>query len=144
MKFPRNARIFRGHLDLAPFASMFFLLVIFVMLGSLLYTPGVRVQLPVADDLPGTDHPVIAVAVDHGGRLFFQNQIIGERELKFALRDAVRKSPEPLTLVVHADRNLKHEDLVRLTLLARDAGIHDALLATLPRMYSAPPGPAQP
>ena len=26
MKFPRNARIFRGHLEVAPFAAVFFLL----------------------------------------------------------------------------------------------------------------------
>ena len=42
MKFPRNARIFRGQLDAAPFAAVFFLLVIFMMLGSLVYTPGAR------------------------------------------------------------------------------------------------------
>ena len=33
MKFPRNARIFRGQLDAAPFAAVFFLLVIFLMAG---------------------------------------------------------------------------------------------------------------
>jgi hypothetical protein len=40
MKFPRNARIFRGQLDAAPFAAVLFLLVIFLMLGSLVYTTG--------------------------------------------------------------------------------------------------------
>ena len=46
MKFPRNAQIFRGQLDAAPFASVFFLLIIFVFLSGLLYSPGIRVQLP--------------------------------------------------------------------------------------------------
>ena len=69
MKFPRNARIFRGQLDAAPFVSVFFLLVIFVLLfslpGSLLHTAGVRVELPVSGNapLPGTDHPTISVAM---------------------------------------------------------------------------------
>ena len=45
MKFPRNARIFRGQLDAAPFAAVFFLLVIFMMLGSLVYTPGARLRV---------------------------------------------------------------------------------------------------
>ena len=45
MKFPRNARITRGLQDAAPYASVFFLLVLFVMLGSLVYTPGVQVPL---------------------------------------------------------------------------------------------------
>ena len=55
MKFPRNARIFRGQLDAAPFAIVFFLLVIFLMLSSLVYTPGVHIELPVADGLTGTE-----------------------------------------------------------------------------------------
>ena len=31
MKFPRNAKILRSHFDVAPFAAMFFLLLIFLM-----------------------------------------------------------------------------------------------------------------
>ena len=45
MRFPRHAKIFRGQLDPAPVAGVLFLLVIFVLLGSLLYTPGVLVQV---------------------------------------------------------------------------------------------------
>ena len=48
MKFPRNARMFKGHLDAAPLASVFFCLLIFVLLASLIYTPGVRIELPEA------------------------------------------------------------------------------------------------
>jgi len=138
MKFPRNARIFRGQLDVAPFASVFFLLVLFLLLGSLLYTPGVRVELPVAEGLPGTDRPTIAVAVDAGGRFYFENQIIGEKELQACLQQAVRKSPEPLTLLVEADKAVSYENLIHLTLLARGAGIRDALFATLPSAIAAP------
>ena len=35
MKFPRNARMLKGHLDFAPFASVFFCLLIFVVTASL-------------------------------------------------------------------------------------------------------------
>ena len=139
MKFPRNARIIRGQLDMAPFATVFFLLVIFVMLGSLVYTPGVRLQLPAADNVPGTDKPTVTVALGVSNRLYFANQIIGEDELKSRLRAAAKNSNQPLTLVIQADRAVTHENLVRLTLLARDAGITDALLAVLPRALDTPP-----
>jgi biopolymer transport protein ExbD len=132
MKFPRNARIFRGQLDAAPFAAVLFLLVIFLMLGSLVYTPGVPLQLPVANDLPGTDKPTIAVAIDGNGRLFFENQGIDENQLRGRLRQAAKESRE-LTLLVIADKSVTYDRLVRLTLLARDAGISQAWLATLPR-----------
>ena len=141
MKFPRNARILRSQLDAAPMASVFFLLVIFVMLSSLVYTPGVHVKLPVANDLPGTDGPTITVALDANNRLYFANQLITEAGLKLRLREAVKNSPEPLTLVVLADEAVTHTNLIRLTLLARDAGIRDALLATLPRLIVAPAKP---
>jgi biopolymer transport protein ExbD len=141
MKFPRNARLLRGPFDVAPFAAVFFLLVIFLMLGALLPTPGLPLRLPDAGDLPGTAGPNIAIAVDAGGRFYFANKIAGATELKFDLALAVKNAHRPLTLVIHADRAVTYEQLARLTLLARDAGITNELLATLPRVIgkSGPP-----
>jgi biopolymer transport protein ExbD len=45
MRFERHAKIFRGQLDPAPVAGVFFLLLIFILLGNLLYTPGVLVEI---------------------------------------------------------------------------------------------------
>jgi biopolymer transport protein ExbD len=142
MKFTRNARLLRSQLDAAPFAAVFFLLVIFMMLGSLIYTPGARLelQLPQGKGLPGTDKPTVSVAVDADGRLYYENQWLEENLLLNRLREAANMSAEPLTLVVQADKRVPHERLMRLTLLARDAGIMDAVLATLPGpMAHSPP-----
>src|SRR5260221_5883413 len=109
MKFPRNARIFRGQLDAAPFAAVFFLLVICLMLGSLMYTPGVRLELPIADELPGTDKLKVSVAIDSGGRYYYDNQLVQDKQLGTLLHKAVLGSPEPLTLVVYADRAVSTE-----------------------------------
>jgi biopolymer transport protein ExbD len=143
MKFPRNARIFRGQLDAAPFAIVFFLLVIFLMLGSLVYTPGIRLQLPVAGDLPGIDKPTIAIAIDAQGRLYFENQGIEESDLRTKLAEAAGRSAEPLTLVMQADQAVSNQRLIHLAMLAREAGLTETpWLATLPRAGepSAPQG----
>jgi biopolymer transport protein ExbD len=132
MRFPRNAKIFRGQLDAAPFAGVFFCLLIFLLLASLTYTPGVRIQLPAGADLPGPEHPSLTVVVGPAGQLYFQNQLVSADELKSQLRAAAKNSAEPLTLVVQADKAVKYETLVSLTLLARQAGIKEALLATHP------------
>jgi biopolymer transport protein ExbD len=141
MRFPRNARILRGQLDAAPFAAVFFLLVIFMMLGSLVYTPGARLelQLPQANGLPGTDKTPVWVAIDADGRLYYENQGIEENDLQRRLQAVVKKSAEPMTLVVYADKAVSYEKWFRLAVLAREAGISEALLATLPRPYAAPP-----
>ena len=141
MKFPRNAHLLRSPFDVAPFVAVFFLLLIFLMLAMLLPTPGLSLRLPVGDNLPGTDKPTVAVAIDVTGRLFFANQIVSESELKSRLRDAAKESREPLTFVIRADKAVTYEQLVRVTLLARDAGIRDILLATLPRVIGAPNQP---
>jgi biopolymer transport protein ExbD len=140
MKFARHARLLRNQLDAAPFASVFFLLVIFMMLGSLIYTPGARLelQLPQGKGLPGTDNPTVKVAIDADGRLYYDNEWIEEKVLRGRLQELARKSSEPLTLVVQADKSVSYERLMRLTLLARDAGIPEALLATLPGPMAQP------
>jgi len=45
MRFARHARIFRGPLDAAPLAGVAFLLILFLVLTSLVYTPGALVKL---------------------------------------------------------------------------------------------------
>ena len=45
MRFTRHARIFRGPLDAAPVASVLLLMMIFMLLGSMLYTPGVLLKV---------------------------------------------------------------------------------------------------
>ena len=140
MKFPRSARIFRGHLDFAPFASVFFLLILFALLGTFIYTPGVKVELalPQADDLTGTDQPTIAVAVTADGQYFYENQPVQESVLSDSLKQAVGKSLEPLTLLVRADKAVAHGRVVQLEIIARDAGITNVLEAVLPRVFSTP------
>jgi len=44
MRFARQSTIFRGPLDPAAVVGVLFLLVIFILLGSLLYTPGVLIK----------------------------------------------------------------------------------------------------
>jgi biopolymer transport protein ExbD len=132
MKFPRNAKIIRSQFDVAPFAAVFFVLVIFLMLGALVPTAGIPLQPPVAGNLPGVDQPTIAMAVDDQERLYFENQIVTEPVLKNCLIAATKSVREPLTLIIHADKAVSYETIAHLSLLARDCGITNAVLATLP------------
>lgn len=141
MKFPRNIRSQRSPFDVAPFAAVFFALVMLVLLSQLMPTPGLPLQLPAASDLPGTDRPGVSVAICPDGRFFFENQVVTEAQLHAGLTNAVNNSREPLTLIVHADKTVTYDQLVHLTLLARDAGIRNALLATLPRLLATPAHP---
>jgi len=95
MRFPRQARIFRGQLDAAPVAGVVFLLLIFMQLSSLLYTPGVLVDL---------NNPGATIRVGADGRIHFGTNFFTEAETNL-LREALRNSPAGPPFVVRADRD---------------------------------------
>ncbi len=151
MKFPRNARMFKGQLDAAPFACVLFCLLIFLLLTLVVPIPGVPVHLPEAvPGESGVEGPTVTVALDAGnaqnpnGVLYFRNQSIGEADLQRRLKDEVKKSPQPLTLVIQADTHVTVEQLNRLTRLAAKAGIKEVLQATLPGVFDDSAAPRNP
>jgi biopolymer transport protein ExbD len=138
MKFPRNTKVFRGQMDAAPFASVLFVFIILLLVqSSLVFTPGISVRLPETVDLPGTMNPKVVVTVDDTGQIYYENQVSDDRALKDKL-SAAREGKEALTLVIQADRGTKYDVLVRLAMLAREAGINEVLLATRARLAPVP------
>lgn len=132
MRFPRNTKVFRGQLDAAPYAGVFFLLAIFLLLNSsFVFTPGIPIELPEAPALPGALSPTLAVAIDDSSRIYFDNQLTSEAALKQSLRQAVAAAPE-LTLVIQADKGVTWKTLASVLLTAREAGVKRALPATRP------------
>ena len=140
MRFHRNIKILRGQLDAAPFLMVFFLVLLFAMLSVRTYTPGVQIELPLASDVPGWDRPSVSVTVDPQGRLYFDHQIMDQAGLLKQLKARKTSTPEPLALIIYADREVSYDTLVQVAELARSAGIQQALLATMPRLYDREPG----
>jgi biopolymer transport protein ExbD len=133
MRLPRNVRIIRAQFDVAAFVSVLFLLVLFVILHSnFVFTPGMPIQLPEAGGLSGTTNQTVTVAVDGQGQFYFENQLASESTLKNRLAGVVAQAQEPITLVIQADRSVTYDVLMRLGLLAREAGLREALLAVRP------------
>ena len=149
MKFPRNARMFKGQLDAAPLACLLFCLLIFLLLALVVPIPSIPVHLPDAIlGETGVEGPTVTVALDVGGSqntngvLYYQQQIISESDLQRRLKEEVKKSPAPLTLVVLADKNVTVQQLNHLTRAA--AGIKEIRQATLPGVFDSNTGPKSP
>ncbi|MCB1129119.1 MAG: biopolymer transporter ExbD [Verrucomicrobiae bacterium] len=135
MKFPRRVRLFTGQLDVAPIASLFFLLLTLLLLQThLVPPPGVRIDLPrvALPNLPATSNPWLAVAVDQVGRTYFENQVVTPGELRGNLANRVRKAGEPVSLLIQADRAAAQEVVMQLYALAREAGVEEVVVATRP------------
>jgi biopolymer transport protein ExbD len=138
MRLPRNRQIFRGQLDIAAFAGVLFILLIFILLHSqLVFTPGVPIHLTEAEDLPGVIGHTIVVAVDASGQYYFDNQLTHERALRVRLAEEVNASREPVTLVIQLDKAVTWENLSKLRLLAHKGRSKKAVLATRPPLSSS-------
>ncbi len=134
MKFPRNAKIFRGQLEAAPFAGVFFLLVIFMLLNSnLVFRPGILIQLPEDSERPspGIAGPVAVIVMDLNGRLYYESQMIQETDLTTRLKTEAGLHPD-LTLVIQADKAVSLGSWQRVARLANQAGVKKVLLASRP------------
>jgi biopolymer transport protein ExbD len=111
MRFERHVKIFRGQLDPAPFAGVLFLLVIFVLLGFLLYTPGVLVELKNEGTGKGS-----VIKITRDGRIIFAGKTNSATETNLAqLRADIGNLPEtePLQLVMEPGASTKLRDQVR-------------------------------
>jgi biopolymer transport protein ExbD len=138
MRFPVTVKPFTGQWDVAAWTGTLMLVLLFILLLPLVPTPGVRLELPAAADLPGLDEPVLPVAVDRESRFYFRNQVVDESALLHQLQTEARQYTRPPALLIHADRRTPYETLVRLALLARQAGLSRALLATQPADSKTP------
>jgi biopolymer transport protein ExbD len=142
MKFVRRAKVLRGPINAAPVAGVVMLLLIFMLLMSLLHTPGVLIHLPVGNSLTVSDNPTVVVAVDSGGQCFFENKPVSTNELnavlKGRLQDTARQSRK-LTMVLYADKAVKNEVFMNLESLAAAAGVTEVLIAGSPPAF----GPQQ-
>jgi biopolymer transport protein ExbD len=220
MRFPRNVKIFRGGIDAAPFAGLFFVLVLLMMLfyshiffpgvpielaepveepeviersvkvfrsgevrflgemlnleefrkelqalaqqgrvpkrvildaergaetravegierelsaaGIAIKLPGTRLELPDDAGFAGAANPVVVVAINLNGQLFFQHQLLREEALQQQLSMAVERAGAPVTLLLQADKKVPYERIIRLSRIARRAGVAKIHLATRP------------
>ena len=145
MKFQRNARILRNHMDIAPVGGMFFCLLIFLVLTALVYTPGVEISLPTSDSMvSGVEFPALSVAMTSTGQLYSQNAPISETNFWKMLSEEKQSHQDPVTLVVYADKAVTLEQLNHLRDLAYSAGIEHISQQVLPRIYDSPADKSKP
>ncbi len=126
MRFQTNVAIYNGRFIAAPFLSVFFLLAIFLALGTLFVSlPGVRIDQ--ADSLrPGL--PRVSVVLDAEGGIHFDSKLLSLEEFRDRLGQAVRDSERAPMLQILAEGRAGTAALGRLQGAARQAGVAEIYL----------------
>jgi len=116
-----------------PLLDVLFIALFFSFLGSnFVLAPGLTLNLPEGDRKSMAGLPTSAfLTVQSENVLLFQGEILKMDELKSALVEHVTKRGES-NLVVYLDREVSVQTLLRVTDLAREAGIVRVQVASQP------------
>lgn len=101
---------------------MLVLLVIFIITAPLL-THAVKIDLPQASSQPLPEKPeVISVSIDGSGKMYWNDQVIVQGELKTKLQEIAAKKPQP-ELNIRADKETRYQVLAEVMADAQNVGI---------------------
>src|SRR6185436_19035308 len=99
MKFPRNTRIFRGQLDVAPVACVFFTTALFLFLHSqIVFVPGVRLDLQPSRD---TNRP--SLFIDAEDLFHYGDVTLSRGSFLRRLKADAEKLKAPGTIILQVD-----------------------------------------
>jgi biopolymer transport protein ExbD len=98
------------------------LLVIMMVSATYIVSQSLKVELPKAASSDESVASIAAVTVARGGGLYFNQEPVTEPGLVGKLKKAYRDNPE-INLIVSADRNATHGDVVHVIDLAKIEGI---------------------
>lgn len=115
-------------ISIAPLIDIVFLLLIFFMLTSHFdILSGIDIALPEVSE-KGSEllADTIIVALDKSGTCFLQREKVSLKDLYPKLRD--RSQDKKVRLMLQADRDVRHGDVVRIMDIAKKAGIHAIII----------------
>ena len=119
MKYPRNTRIFRGQLDVAPVACLFFVTAILLFLHSqMVFTPGVRLDLH-----PSTDPNRPSLYIDAAELYVYQGTRMSPGAFEKRIRAEADKDSMPSTLIFQVDPRVSTNTIGRVQQLAAELGL---------------------
>ena len=116
MRFPRNAKIFRGQVDVVPLVGVLFLLLIFILLGSLIYTPGIPFRLDDKLSNSATERHMLKISAT--GEIIFNGQTNSLSDME-SLRGEFKKLPKDSMVIVKAHADAPRQVLVEVRNLTR-------------------------
>ncbi|MCB9754040.1 MAG: biopolymer transporter ExbD [Myxococcales bacterium] len=120
----RRGGVANGTIDLTPLIDVTFqLLIFFLLTASFRNESAFKLQLPKAQSHePVTEQKAVVIKISEDGRFEIDKKVVDMRELEMRLCNA-QDEGAAATVNIKADRNTKHENVVKAMDIARSCGI---------------------
>ena len=138
MRYKTHVKMETARLDMIALINCLFLLNIFFLLSSsVIFQPGVRVNLPmVSRPVDVRDANELFVTLTLAGSVYLAEKPCTWEGLKLRLR-TMHKSDPSRVVVIKADSGLSHEAITRVIAYVQAAGFTKISLAVATRQQSA-------
>ena len=119
-------------IDITPLIDVVFILLIFLMVSSTFTEqPGIRITLPSAKTASSERMEDLVLMIAKDGRIYLNDKLLDRSTLAEELKRKIQESPQKV-LILKADRQVNHGDVVTIMDLARKSGIQRVVIGTRP------------
>jgi biopolymer transport protein ExbD len=122
MRYPRNVKIFRGGVDAAPFAGLFFATMLFMVLfHSHVFFPGVPIAFSDGEEPAALSDRGIEVLADRSVR--FLGKVFDPAAFREELKERAKLGDMPDRVVLASEPGAPEEAVARVENLLTEAGV---------------------
>lgn len=125
----------RARVEIVPLIDVMFLLLCSFVYATMnmVVQQGIFVDLASSETSEGVqdDKRLVVVSVDRKGTYYIDKRRVSRRELLTALEEVRKRSAKP-TVMVNADKDASHGQVVELLDLVRKSGVGQAVFAVQP------------
>jgi biopolymer transport protein ExbD len=123
----------KARIEIIPMIDTMFFLLVFFMIATLSMTiqHGMPVTLPTAESATDKIPDQIFLTLTHEGALYYNKDRIKLSELEMRLASLRQTDPDP-SLVINADEQVPHGQVIKVMDIIRLAGIPNMSIATKP------------
>ena len=112
-----------SEINIVPFVDIILVvLIIFLIVAPAFIQPGLDIELPKAQTAEKPENAKALLTIDIEGLFYLNRQPVKKNTLKEKLKDFVSKNRD-FKVVIAADRNVAHGNVISLIDLVRTAGV---------------------
>jgi len=139
MKFKRRVAIFSGQLELTPLVDVVLLLLIFFVLSSsLIFSPGIKVELPESAASTAVQTTDLVIIITEKNEVYFRDRLISPLEGYEQLHTELRKvklahGDETPRLIINADEKIPWGRVIHIMGIAWEEGFLTQFAGVCPK-----------
>jgi biopolymer transport protein ExbD len=120
-------------INVTPMVDVMLVLLVIFIITAPLFTHAIKLDLPNAQSAPAPEKPeTISLSINGAGLIFWDNQVIQQKELDEKLALASKKNPQP-ELQLRADKATRYEVIAQVMAAAQSNGLTKMGFVTEPK-----------